>query len=172
MFVMASLAARTGGGPVKVRNLSSVGALVEGGVLPEAGERVSLQRGSLHTDGEVVWCKNGRAGLRFTARVTVADWLPKGANQAGQQRTDSIFSTLKERAAGSAARTDVVDLPPSPVTREDLSAIIRDLDALAEALADDDLVLIRYSSKMQVLDAANQALRKLLEQVPSSPARK
>ena len=161
MFVMASLAAHGGSGPVRVRNLSTTGALIEGGVLPNPGEAVFLSRGALRTEGKVVWTKNGRAGLHFKARVIVSEWLPNGVNRSGQQRTDEIFRKLKSEGLSSHPRSDVQDLPPSVVTRSDIEAILRGLEELSEALAEDDLVVIRHGSKLQVLDAAVQALTKL-----------
>ena len=44
MFVMATIYADTGSAPVKVRNLSSTGALIEGEVLPPLGATVRLRR--------------------------------------------------------------------------------------------------------------------------------
>lgn len=161
MFVMASLSAQGASGPVKVRNLSPTGALVEGGALPMPGEPVSLLRGSLRSDGKVVWCQNGRAGLRFNALVHVSDWLPKGVNQTGQQRTDSIVRQIKADSLAQQLPAVYKDVAPSGVTSSDLDGLIRELDALAEVLAEDDMVIIRHGARLQVLDATSQALRKL-----------
>lgn len=161
MFVMASLSARGASGPVKVRNLSPTGALIEGGVLPMPGEPVSLLRGSLRSDGKVVWSQNGRAGLRFNALVHVSDWLPKGVNQSGQQRTDSMVREIKADNLARPQPAVYRDVAPSGVTCSDLEGLIRELDALAEVLSEDDLVIIRHGARLQVLDATSQALRKL-----------
>lgn len=162
MFVMASLSARGASGPVRVRNLSPTGALIEGGVLPVPGEPVSLLRGSLRTDGKVVWCHNGRAGLRFDALVTVSDWLPKGAHQSRQHQSDSIIRKFKAEKGAHPPSAVYKEVAPSGVTSSDLETLVRELDLLAEALAEDDVVIIRHGAKLQVLDAASQALRKLV----------
>jgi hypothetical protein len=162
MFVMASLSARGASGPVRVRNLSPTGALVEGGVLPVPGEAVSLLRGSLRSEGKVVWCNNGRAGLRFDALVTVADWLPKGAHQNGQQRADTIIREIRTDKVAQRQPAIYKEVAPSGVTSADLQSLVRDLDRLSEALAEDDFVIIRHGAKLQVLDAASQALKKLV----------
>ena len=51
--------------PVKLRNLSSDGALVEGEHLPIEGAEIVFKRKELSLAGRVVWTKNGRAGLSF-----------------------------------------------------------------------------------------------------------
>lgn len=94
MFVMASLIARSASGPVRVRNLSSTGALIEGAVIPAPGERVFLRRAGATVVGEVIWSRDGRAGLRSDSRVTVADWLPR-ANCSAQQRVDEVVQGWK-----------------------------------------------------------------------------
>ena len=161
LFLMASLSAPSGSGPVKVRNLSPAGALVESVLLPSIGERVTLSRGSLEASGEVVWLANGRAGLLFSGRVTIADWLPGGQNQKRQQRADELFQRLKaelpHRDDPSTSLCLSSELPDS----SDLEELAGRLDMLAEALADNDVVLTLYTTKLQILDAAAQALRKL-----------
>ena len=79
LFVMATLYTPTGSSPVKARDLSSGGALIEAGVIPPVGTRVRLCRGSLNITGELVWCRGERAGLRLESSLSVAEWLPADA---------------------------------------------------------------------------------------------
>ena len=51
--------------PVKLRNMSSDGALVEGDALPIEGAEVMFKRKELSLSARVVWTKSGRAGLSF-----------------------------------------------------------------------------------------------------------
>ena len=119
MFVMASLVADAGSGPVKMRNLSAHGALVEGAVLPRAGvdlfgarivrgsdadlqsvlpragSRFRLYRGELSIWGKVVWSDHGRAGLRFDSLAIVSDWLPRAQTNVAQQRIDDMISQMR-----------------------------------------------------------------------------
>jgi len=53
IFVMATIYAPGGSTPVRVRNMSRTGALVEAPVLPAAGSRVRLSRGSLTVVGDI-----------------------------------------------------------------------------------------------------------------------
>ena len=98
MFVLATMAAASGSAPIKIRNMSQGGALLEGGALPPVGEHLSLRRGELVVSGHVVWRQQGKAGLSFDCAVEVMDWLPSGSG--GQQRVDRTFQELK---AGSIA---------------------------------------------------------------------
>ncbi len=162
LFVMAAIFAGLGSEPVKVRNLSANGALIEGAVLPEPGTRVRLCRADLNVGGEIVWCRDGRAGLRFESSVAVADWLPQGLASAGQQRVDRVVQELKN---------DGLNALPSSVAHgendskdfsvEELNYLRAEIESLAEDLAGDAAVVDRHFSKLQTLDIVAQALGKL-----------
>lgn len=51
--------------PVKLRNLSSEGALVEGDKLPVEGASIQFRKGDLCTAGTVAWVKGRQAGINF-----------------------------------------------------------------------------------------------------------
>lgn len=51
--------------PVKLRNLSKDGALVEAGTLPPVGTRVHFRKGELSLSGHVAWEAGKRAGIAF-----------------------------------------------------------------------------------------------------------
>lgn len=51
--------------PIKLRNLSSDGALVEGDKLPIEGTEVNFCRLELNQPAKVVWVRENRAGLSF-----------------------------------------------------------------------------------------------------------
>lgn len=161
LFVMATISAATASGPVKVRNLSPSGALVEGAALPAEKQHVRLRRGRLVVSGEVVWCRAGRAGLRFDSHVVVADWLPQCAHRSAQQRVDEIVQQVKADTAGRS--TFAVSEPgqSGAITAADLMGLSEALEALAADLADDHVVIKRHVSKLQTLDIAAQTLRKL-----------
>ena len=83
IFVMATLYAAGGSTPVRVRNMSRSGALVEASALPPAGTGVRLCRGSVSVAGEVMWVDEHKAGLRFASPTAAADWLPGGTAREG-----------------------------------------------------------------------------------------
>jgi hypothetical protein len=54
---------------VKLRNLSSEGALVESEKLPIEGTPVAFRRNDLSADGRVVWVNGKYAGIAFDAKL-------------------------------------------------------------------------------------------------------
>lgn len=55
--------------PVKLRNLSTEGALVEGDQLPSVGSEVLFRKNELHQSGHVAWITGRRAGIAFDAML-------------------------------------------------------------------------------------------------------
>ena len=51
--------------PVKLRNLSADGALVEGDKLPVEGASLLFRKGDLSIPGQVAWVKGRQAGVAF-----------------------------------------------------------------------------------------------------------
>jgi hypothetical protein len=51
--------------PIKLRNLSPEGALVDGEPLPEAGSEVVFHRNELSLPGRVAWVHGNHAGIAF-----------------------------------------------------------------------------------------------------------
>ncbi len=51
--------------PVKMRNLSSNGALIEGENLPIEGSELLFRKGDLAVKGRVVWASERHAGIAF-----------------------------------------------------------------------------------------------------------
>lgn len=55
--------------PVKLRNLSADGALVEGEKLPVEGASVLFRKGDLSVSGIVAWVKGRQAGVNFARQL-------------------------------------------------------------------------------------------------------
>lgn len=55
--------------PVKLRNLSSEGALVEGDKLPVEGAAIQFRKGELSVAGRIAWVNEGRAGISFAQKL-------------------------------------------------------------------------------------------------------
>jgi hypothetical protein len=162
MFVMATIASGSGSGPVKVRNLSPGGALVEGGILPTPGTRIILNRADLSMHGKVVWSASGRAGLRFESLADVAQWLPAGVNSHGQQRVDQLVQQIKASPRPAYPPQAPAIMIPAAISFDDLRQVKKALESLAEDLACDPDVIARHCSRLQALDLAAQLLDKLL----------
>lgn len=157
MFVAATIAGAIGSGPVRIRNMSADGALVEGEILPCIGEPFRLLRGGLSAFGKVVWREDGRAGLRFDDNVDVVRWL--AVPSSGQELVDQTFRELKARAVDPPA-----PLCPStggpPASGWQLASLAEALEALADDLAEDAKVVAELGERLQILDVASQVLRR------------
>ena len=161
MFVIATLYGAAGLTPVRIRNLSSSGALIEGSALPNAGSRVRLSRGSVHAPGEVVWSADGRAGLRFGCSVCVPDWLPGTPAPNGQQRVDElVFSAKSNGRVDYEAPLSLVGVPSADVALE-LAVLASSLSRLCDQLADDKHVAERFPENLQIIEATAQRLDRL-----------
>src|SRR5262245_21185641 len=55
--------------PVKLRNLSADGALVEGEKLPVEGASLLFRKGDLSMPGTVAWVKGRQAGVSFAQKL-------------------------------------------------------------------------------------------------------
>lgn len=158
IFIMATLYSTTGSSPVKIRDLSSRGALVEGGVLPHSGAKVTLCRGRLSITGEVAWRRDARAGLKFESGACVAHWLPSGRAFTPQDKVDSIFRRVELPLNSFSASGEI---SPAQGVRHEIARVKKLVEALAEDLAGDMNAIQRHGPKLQVLDLAAQILGKL-----------
>ena len=72
VFLAATLVVAGTSVPVRVRNISARGALIDGGKLPPEGTAIELRRGSLAATGAIAWHVSGQCGVRFDADIDVA----------------------------------------------------------------------------------------------------
>jgi hypothetical protein len=159
IFVVATIYSEAGSGPVRIRNLSHGGALVEGAVIPSEHSAVRLDRGSVSVSGHVAWQVGNRAGLRFDSAVSVPEWLPGGTRETGQQRVDEIVHTYK---SGKGATSPS---PPAPIPGEsdlpaDFADLHRALTRIAEEFAEDPVICTRHPTALQTIDVAAQTFAK------------
>lgn len=162
LFIMATIYSPAGSAPVKVRDLSSHGALVEGPILADPGTKVRLSRGQLSIIGRVVWRKDARAGLHFDASLSVEEWFPRRRSSPPQQQVDEIVQSVKasQLMVGSIAPSyDRLEKPE--LTASDLQSLKFALESLADDLADDPYVLRAYAAKLQALDLAAQVIERV-----------
>lgn len=162
IFVIATLYTGSGSAPVRVRNMSRSGALIEGAILPAVDSPVQLCRGSLNVTGQVVWLDQRKAGLRFDCHVVVADWLPNG-KRAGQQLIDEVVHQVR-LGGGPAAVSPPPVSPMAGALHDELLALSASLQRAAEGLAADSVAAACHSGPLQLIDMAAQALAKLAGQ--------
>lgn len=158
LFAMATLCIKLRTTPVKIRNISQAGALVEGDVIPSPATEVFLRRGSLAAKGKIVWSKGNRGGLKFDSPVEVTDWLPRGKGLGSQQQVDEMVQQVR---AGPALRASH-EPSSAGVSTLELARVQKLLISLADDLADDIDVLMRHGDKLQCLDLASQILGKMM----------
>jgi hypothetical protein len=133
--------------PVRIRNLSSTGALVEGATLPALGTRVRVLRGRLNASGELAWEGDGQVGIRFDRAIVVKEWVER----VGHVKIDETIAPSRQEgnlgeteavrpgslqaiaAALDEVRAQLAILPELPVeVREELVK----LDVIAQSLGD------------------------------------
>lgn len=154
IFVMATMYAGGNSTPVRVRNMSRTGALVEAPALPPVGTPIRLNRGSLTVSGDIMWNSDGRAGLRFADAVTVTDWIPLGKRGSGQQLIDEIVhrARLSGKAEAASATVEIAD---------EMVQLLRMLERVTEELAFDPAVLTQHGPALQMIDDVVQGLSRL-----------
>lgn len=154
--------------PVRIRNISATGALIDSPASPGAHCIVKLIRGSLMTQGRVAWSQHGRFGIQFSHRVAVDKWLAPPIN-IEQNRVDEIVRLVKDSG-----------LPPPPIEAQNLTCAatlgeevvetsVRELGRAAEllkalgtTLVDDAALVSRHAGELQNIDIAVQIIDRVV----------
>ncbi len=155
VFVAAALDSDFGSGPAMVRNLSEVGALVEGPILPPPGTRVRLRRGVLEVAGTLVWQNGRRAGLKFDSSIAVDDWLPSSSRKH-QALVDEAVHNIRTSALDVHKPAASAGQPGW--NAEKIASLVQ---RVAEGLSADGRIVSEYSEALQQLEMAVQHLRRL-----------
>lgn len=158
--------------PVRIRNLSETGAMLEGAGLPDAGMKLVLARGDLHVSAVVAWAAGARRGVKFEGPIPVHEWTggtkPKPLECTGlrDQRRVDVFQA--EARSDSASGRELRAPPPSPppAVSPDLDArlahelgyVQRLLENLGEELIADLFLVQRHGQSLQNLDLVSQIL--------------
>lgn len=150
--------------PVRIRNVSETGALIEGASLPDAGEAILLSRGETEIDAIVSWASGSRRGVHFSHPVAVDIWRAGKpvAAPASQGRVDLIQAAARQGQ-------NAASLPaPPPADRwmgelesrmaEELAFVQRLVETLGDALVSDPAVVHRHTEALQNIDVASQIL--------------
>lgn len=162
MFISAALHWAGQSAPVTLRNLSPVGALVEGAVLPVEGMIVRLVRGPLAADGDVAWSTGRRCGVRIHDTVDVGQWMAR----PGQGQQSAIEQLTRDAQPGAIAAGPMATAPiHQRVGEQSPTSQLRDLERLlldiSDDLGSDPETAARYSAQLQKLDLLAQGLARL-----------
>jgi hypothetical protein len=153
VFLAAALASGADVTAVRIRNISSHGALVEAPALPAVGTRVRLLRGELSAVGQLAWSGAGQAGITFSGSVRVENWV-KRVDDRGQQRVDGVIAAL--RGTGSVP-AELLDAGAD----QSLAAMSAALDVICERLSSTPDMSLELGEELVRLDSLAQALRRL-----------
>lgn len=126
--------------PIKIRNISRFGLMVESAVKAQVGSSVSISRGSLRAAGEIVWSLDKTFGVKFFNSIDTAEWAPR--------RDAALAPNITHKRQ---PRSDLSNETLSSRCRQELGFISRTLDGLADSLSRDPVLRIRYASEIQQL---------------------
>jgi hypothetical protein len=159
--------------PVRIRNLSETGAMLEGNGLPDAGLPLVIRRGDLQISAVVAWAAGSRRGVRFDGPTPVSEWTggkPKPLDCTGlrdQRRVDAIQAdTRLGSPSPTPAEPGPAEAAAQPATFEQLDArlagelayVQRLLESLGDALISEPIVVQRHARVLQSIDLSSQIL--------------
>ena len=111
LFVAAQLDWENGSNPVRIRNISTVGALIQGDEFPSVDCSVKLTRGKVSASGHLVWVRGARAGVEFLVPVIPDEWLPsrlKVRQGEAPVEIDCKGASAPESRSGAQSSRDLI----------------------------------------------------------------
>lgn len=154
VFLSASLLVGAASVPVRVRNMSQRGALLDGSSLPSAGTKVRLARGELSAGGNIAWQRDGQAGIRFVGEIDISSWVKK-VGHTGQQRVDNAIAALRRHEP----------VPDFDMQAPSLERISLDLQLICDRLGGSPTMTVEFGEELVKLDTLAQTLRQLAGKV-------
>lgn len=171
LLLTATIRSQGVSAPVRIRNLSEKGAMVDGQALPEPGASLILQRLEVEMRGVVAWRAEGRCGIQFEGAASVDEWVagrraPAAIFGHGQSRVDQIQAAIRsgrdiaDEDVPAAGPAEIITDPEARVA-EELDHVQRMLDDVAADLIGDMALLQRHGEALQRFDNACQILNQL-----------
>ena len=168
-MLAATIATSAKSAPVRIRNLSESGAMVDGPSLPRAGVALTLSRLALSIGATVIWNRDGRCGLSLTRPIVVDDWIAGTSTSLGladgaQARVDHLQTAIRSGAALPAETHAPAPATIQPVERSvaaELDRVKRMLDQVSAELCDDVDILLRHERAIQNFDIAAMIVEEL-----------
>lgn len=170
LMLAAQIAAGDLCAPVRIRNMSASGAMIDGPALPDPGSRFVLRRLNLQINATAVWTRGGRCGVRLAGQVDIEEWIsgvhkPMREASLGQLRVDEIQAAVRSGAmlpaASPAAESAAPDVTLLARLGAELAFLQQTLAAAAEQLSDDPHVLTKHGEALQEIDIAAACLAEL-----------
>jgi hypothetical protein len=161
LFLSASFETAGTWNPVRIRNLSETGALLEGASLPAVGASLILKRQEVEIEARVAWLSPPRCGVAFQEAIKVGEWV------SGKRGTADFEPAGVEERRVAGRRAEDRDPSPAPAAHgadvdarlaEELAYVRRMLELLSDRLADEPVFVQRHADKLQQFDLAGQIL--------------
>jgi len=153
VFLTAVLCAGAAQTPVRIRNLSTQGALLEGADLPAEGTIVQIKRGSLSAAGDIAWSRDQHCGLRFAAVIEVASWIDR-AGPIGQQRIDAAIANYRRKPDRPVSFAVLQTVMP----RADLESLSSDILQICERMVGLPDMTIGIAEQILKIEAAARSI--------------
>lgn len=153
LFAAATLHSGSQCLPVRIRNISRVGALIEAPTLPPAGGKVRLCRARLSIRGQVVWTTKGRAGLQFDSPADVASWIRSCSTKGDGFAAQSGMASVPPFGSGNFDEQHQVVLP------DELLRTLNQLERVHEKLSVPGVLPISHATEMDQLGQSILTLR-------------
>lgn len=191
-MLSATIESRNVSAPVRIRNMSVHGAMIEGGALPDPGSTVVLSRVEMSVGATVIWKRDMRCGIHLDRRIVIEDWVkgtPSGQFPPGPSQTqvDASLEALREGApievepvAAVAAIEPVPPLAAEPLgtvpidvrIAAELDLVKAMLEEAGEKLASDMDIVMKHEKSIQNIDIASAITGQLSEIVASENSEK
>jgi hypothetical protein len=160
IYLTATLVTQTGMLPVRIRNLSECGALVEGAHLPWPGAEVRLERRDKAALGHITWADNGRAGILFAAPTQVLDWSSATDERTRERR---LFAVRPDQTSPVNALASGESVELSTVGQ--LGAVLANLRSVLTALQDDQETSAKFTRELELMENSASVIGVVLSQV-------
>jgi hypothetical protein len=157
VFLSAVLKTATRSFPVRIRNLSAGGALLDGENLPAEGSAVSLRRAHLVVAGIVVWQAHLLRGIHFGNEIDVDEWV-KLKGHAGQHRVDQLVAAIR---TGNHQADLTRESPDDGTGAETMESISLALEQMCERISNSPSLTDEIAEELVRLDSIIHSLRQL-----------
>lgn len=146
--------------PVKLRNISLSGALVESEVRVGVGSSILLSRNQFRVAGDVVWERAGLFGVRFFSEINLDEWVIC-PHQSKDQKSNKRPECPIENIPVSVLHERLID---------EIKYVARMVANTSDTLSNDAVLRLRYTKGLQELVLGEQMLREISETLKAGPS--
>lgn len=144
--------------PVRIRNISSAGALIETHKSLHVGRTAVLTHADMSVAGQVVWADGRSIGFCFSEKIDDSRWRFAEDDHTRMKVTEikpSDYSNL------SLQRTEDDTLPAR--VSEEIDLIARTMRLISETMVADPILRQRYSQLLQEMDLTEDRLKQMAQ---------